>query len=391
MELVARWIDDVLERDAKQLEEEKETLQEAVRDAEERFAAANARYTQVCKELGVNPAEPLDGKNRNNEFGESLLGNLKSEQARLQQLLVKLETEIEQFQEDLDDMPISIEIEQEIPGQSFAEQIAALDAQIRELKVAQEYYTPAHPTWTVVQKKIDPLVEERTLLEAEEEPDRTEIARVTNPDFEATQESIESAEAEYEATQRALEVVNNQVNVEESEQRRRATTSSRRFTLYTERELLREDRDLKSALLSEKDRAVASIKNNYKKPYDMVQPPVAEDAPVTPNTSILVVAFAIAGLGLGLAFSLLSEYGKNAYRSPHELAQVLPIPVLGAINSIVTTQQARRRHARRTIVAVSSLFILGGLAWFTYMIWKRAEDLPVPVQETLDDIRMKLL
>ncbi|MEX1024325.1 MAG: hypothetical protein WD226_04540 [Planctomycetota bacterium] len=389
-ELVAHWIDDVLERDSKQLEAEKEQLQQELHDAVQRFAAANANYTLVCQELGVNPAEPLDNKGATDAVAERI-GRLKEKQNNLALELVALETSIGQLHKDLEDLPIYVDVETPLPGQQYTEELAKLDEMLRMKKILQEPYKPAHPRWERAQKEIDVLLAERVILEAAEEPDRVVVERERNPEREVTLDSIAKAEALYQAKRQALEMVDSQLNAEESEQKRRARASSRRYVLSVERDALRADRDLKSTLLSQKERAVAASKNNYTKPYDTVQPPEADDAPVTPNTSILVVAFAIAGLGLGLAFSLLAEYGKNAYRSPAELAQVLPIPVLGAINSIVTSHEARRRHARRTLVAVSSLFILGGLGWFTFMIWKRAEDLPVPVQETLDDIRMKLL
>ena len=79
-----------------------------------------------------------------------------------------------------------------------------------------------------------------------------------------------------------------------------------------------------------------------------------------PNPWILVLFSVFAGLALGFGLALLLEYGRNSYRSVHDLTEVMNVPVLGAVSRIWTREEQRRAQMNRALVGVSSAILLGG-------------------------------
>lgn len=391
--LVDHWVDDVIERDAVQLEEEHKQLIKAYNDAETKANEASAKYEQICKTLGFDPSLDLDTVQRVDDSVSSVLAAQQSRKEELSRLKLVYQTRIVQKSEERQDMPVTIKTETTIPGVDNTDKIEVLENQIRVMEdlIEEKGWTRFNKKREKAEEAIEKLRINIEELAAANVPDLIEPTVQKNPELEKIDAEIRQLENDLDTTEQELTLVTLQVSRLVEEQRRETRNRNRLFELFRERKSAWVAREEIGQLLDKKKLAVEAVKSTYNKPYEVVQPPNAEGAPTTPNTSILVVFCAIAGLGIGLAFSLLSEYGKNAYRSPHELAQVLPIPVLGAVNSIVTSAQSRRRHARRTLVAVSSLLILGGLGWFTYMVWQRESDLPVQVQQTIEDIRMMLL
>ena len=68
----------------------------------------------------------------------------------------------------------------------------------------------------------------------------------------------------------------------------------------------------------------------------------------------------LGGLALGLVLAVLGEFGHNGYRSVGDITRALSMPVLGAINSIVTREEARRLSTRKLMVTTSTLILVGG-------------------------------
>jgi hypothetical protein len=117
----------------------------------------------------------------------------------------------------------------------------------------------------------------------------------------------------------------------------------------------------------------------------------AKDHPEEPNPWIIVVFSLFAGLALGMSLALVTEYGRNSYRSVSDVGGVMAVPVLGAINTIVTTAEARRAQLRRAFVGMSTAVILGGLAWFTWIWAYDQERLPTEILQAIDEFRRMLM
>src|SRR5262249_12856330 len=77
-------------------------------------------------------------------------------------------------------------------------------------------------------------------------------------------------------------------------------------------------------------------------PWHISQPPIPVSASTTPNPYLIAIASVIGGMALGVGVALFSEFARSSYRSVGELASVMSVPVLGAIDTIVTRRERRR-------------------------------------------------
>ena len=122
----------------------------------------------------------------------------------------------------------------------------------------------------------------------------------------------------------------------------------------------------------------------------MAEDAAADPDEVEPNPWLIVGFTAMLGLAFGMFVSLIIEYGHNSYRTVTELASVMSVPVLGAIEPIVTQAELRKAQFRRAMVGFSTAILIGGVAWIMYMYKFSPEKLPVEIQQALDTIELNL-
>ncbi len=72
--------------------------------------------------------------------------------------------------------------------------------------------------------------------------------------------------------------------------------------------------------------------------------------PVSPKASTIMVLSLLAGLAVGALFVVLAEVLDHVYRSSSQVARNLGLPILEAIDEIVTAQDRRRALVYRTVV-----------------------------------------
>jgi len=122
-------------------------------------------------------------------------------------------------------------------------------------------------------------------------------------------------------------------------------------------------------------------------PFEVMELAEASDVPDAPNVPVLIAFAGIVGLGLGLGSAFASEYMRNGYRNVSELTRALAVPVLGAVNSIVTRAESRRRMARRLAVGTSSLLMIGAILWVTWAYKNKPLMLGPQVTQLIEDLR----
>jgi hypothetical protein len=96
------------------------------------------------------------------------------------------------------------------------------------------------------------------------------------------------------------------------------------------------------------------------------------------------------GLALGMGLAILSEYARSSYRTVADLATVMSVPVLGAIETIVTRKERRSLQLSRAMGGLSTALIVGSLGWVTYLWHSAPERLPLEVQDTIERLRSVL-
>ena len=124
-------------------------------------------------------------------------------------------------------------------------------------------------------------------------------------------------------------------------------------------------------------------------PFSITQDVLEPSEPTEPNPWLIVAFALVAGLTLGLALALSAEYGRNCFRSVHDISRVLVVPVLGSINTIITRRELRLASARRILVGTSSILLIGSVVFVTWAWAKSPELLSTTVREKIELFRSK--
>ena len=98
---------------------------------------------------------------------------------------------------------------------------------------------------------------------------------------------------------------------------------------------------------------------------------------------LIILGSAVLGLVLGLGGAFLAEYGRNCFRTVNDITRVMVVPVLGTVNTIVTSNERRRSSLARNLIGGSTLLLIGALGFITYA-WEVNQSL------LSDDLRMSL-
>ncbi|MEW6072324.1 MAG: hypothetical protein AB1726_06950 [Planctomycetota bacterium] len=395
-DLVDDWIAMVIDRDAEMLEAEIEDLQDQVDSARTQHVESSRQYTALAKAMGIDPNEPLyDPRTRGRDPLIDRRDGLMTRSTNLAASIEAAQAAFDQAESDLEATPATIPEPVLLAGQDYQQQIAAAEQQILNLRQTQARLKPAHSQFKRIEEEIAGLQEGiRTLKALTKEADIRAVDQ-PNPALPARQDAVREARTALATLIRERESVDLQVQALDIE-------VENRIGQIAELQLLQEDRQRKAVLRDQKERELAhkqglltSLDNTYRfaedRPYQVVRPAVASDEPEKPNPWLIVVFSLVGGLALGMSISLGAEYARNSYRAVSDVAAVMAVPVLGSINTIVTTAEARRTQARRAFVGLSTAMLLGGLAWFTWIWAYSPERLPTEIRQAIDDLRRLLM
>ncbi|MEC8493712.1 MAG: hypothetical protein VXZ39_02245, partial [Planctomycetota bacterium] len=95
--------------------------------------------------------------------------------------------------------------------------------------------------------------------------------------------------------------------------------------------------------------------------------------------------------GLGLGIGVLKEYGKTVFRSPREIARILPHPVLGRVNTIRTRRERFQTFLVQAPLASGSTAFLVSVAYVTWAYGANGgKGLTKPVIDAIESVREML-
>lgn len=87
--------------------------------------------------------------------------------------------------------------------------------------------------------------------------------------------------------------------------------------------------------------------------------------PISPKATTIVLLSLLAGLAAGGVFVILAEVLDHVYRSSWQVARSLGLPLLEAIDEIVTAQDRRRALVQRAVVLPAIILICLGITGLT--------------------------
>ena len=274
-------------------------------------------------------------------------------------------------------------------GIDLSREIATREQAIRDLELEQSRYKPAHSRYRQLASEIEGLYDQIAEARLLERAQSVRFEEVPNEARERYRGQLAAKEREVDSLRKQLVYYDDKIQELRLDTERRAEDYRDLSELESAVTVARKDLVEKSEALQRKEQSLDIMLQARGRPFDIASPPTT--VAVQPNAWIIVAFCLFAGLALGLALSMLAEYGRNSYRTVSDLAAVMTVPVLGAIGSIVTPAEARRAQLRRAIVGGSTAVIVGGVAWFTWVWYAAPEKLPVEVLKAIEDFRLMLM
>jgi len=125
--------------------------------------------------------------------------------------------------------------------------------------------------------------------------------------------------------------------------------------------------------------------------FEDIRRPELPEEPTTPNPYVIAILSILAGLALGLAAAVLTEFSRSTFRSARDMSRVMVLPVLGTINGIVTRRERSRQFFARVTLAIGTASFVCVVSYVTWAWVNDREALSTPVRRVIEGIRQPFL
>lgn len=386
-ELRDAWIDDVVQRDRNALQKKKNTEGEEKARLETQFRAQNMARSELMSKNGISPIEHVAG---GLQADDPVMANLNNIRIRLQEVRGLLKTNKADHDwtgERLRDAPPKISKEIIVAGESYETELSELERKIEERKQERDRYRPTYHKYVKLDNTIAGLQREKDELRQKQRASTTQLETIDNPKLPLLREALTRIQGEGKL-----------LKVEEAD----LVQNEERYDQKV-KELHEVYRDLKDlnltiGILEEQLTRVTEAYDQTKKHVQMISGPegspfmtteevVPPRKPSEPNPWLIVAFSVFAGIGLGVGLAFLSEYSSSSFRSVHDISRVMVVPVLGAINTIMTSTQQRRRRAQKFVVGFSSFVLIGAVVFVTWAWSFNPDLLTQEMREVIEQVR----
>jgi len=392
-ELGYSWLEAVNDQDRETLTVERDAALEILEGLSSAKAEVNDRFYDLCKELGQDPSQLLSGSERMRadpkDWTFSTLDQQRTALAEILTELARVQGEADLARKRYELEPKEVEEPQQVAAVNLDAEILKRRAALDKMQEDLDRYRPGGRYYEKQRRQMDLMEAEIARLEASQEPESLSWHTVPNPKKGEYEAEVKELDFEVASLERQRDYLEGQVK--QLEEEARALNEKKR-----ELESLRNDVAEAQVAYNEQRRkwqekvnALANL-DSTPTPWKVVQPPMLAAASVTPNPWLISGFSVFAGLALGLGLVVLAEYAKSSYRNVSDLAAVMSVPVLGAIETIVTRRERRRRQTSRALAGLSTALIVGSIGWITWLWYASPERLPVEVQEAIERLRSAL-
>jgi capsular polysaccharide biosynthesis protein len=386
------WKKDVIDAEKNRVDDEAARQEEKVSQLEAQIKHEEDELNGLYQRNNISPTQPIPGGNeqRAEDPDFERLQRAKDKLWQEQNDLTRAEQRVAQLEVQLANEPEKLSEEQLLEGVNTSAELVGIEKDIVDLNAELARYRPQHSNYLQILKKIEDLEKKRDAIRrVATKNELTSVAKV-NPHYTDLRQQLEaarSARAEHDALRKQLEATIQQdtQNVDELylvyKEIRWRSNSVKLLQDRLAAATLKRDEKVTQA------RALASRLND---PFSVLQEVQKPSKPTEPNPWLIVAFALVAGLSLGLALALSAEYGRNCFRSVHDISRVMVAPVLGSVGRILTSRQRRLRALRRALVGALSAGVIASLAFVTWA-WARNPELLSPqLRARIEQLRDKL-
>ena len=402
------WIQLTMEGFKQKLEDDSDTQEALLRQARDELLAAQNDLISYSKENGAD--QLMSAEAYHSQMVEYQLAEM-HDKAELESKL----NEVRRLSDDLAAIPPELEITPTVvpPASLFAPDSAeakawfklqAAKASVDELSAK---YLPSHPTMKSKQRAYEEALKAAqslgvsgglTAAPADPPPGKE---KVKNPDYVAKAELLQAArDRQFELEQAlkanaasqsdvrsALERLPS-VNVELGRRGKEIEIKQEQVaTQETEMAPLRQrlNRMRQQSFGSDTTGLQAGVG-----PFDILETGVEAEYPVLPIGAIIMALSLVLGVALGVSGPILAEMTRSSFGTVKEVSRTLGVPVLGAVDLILTARDVRARLAQRVLTYATMVLVLASLATALYIYRTHEYVLPSALLRTIRDVKMAL-
>jgi len=390
-ELSQSWLIAVFEADRTALRDEIRQLQEVFDAQSEGLKHQQDSLYNQKQLLRVDPSSKPGQTNREDR-GDWTFRTL--DVARTDLVEIEDELRTARFEEEQQRARYELEPEETLEPIPIEErgppaELARMVAELEKIEEELSYLLPANSRYRKLSQEADELRAKIEELSRVDEDPTERYAKKPNPLKREYELELRKKEDEVGRLADRREALLAQIRALEDETRARTEQYKSLEDLESKAEEARVALIGTSRQLDERKKSLLMLETSPR-PWSIAQPPVPSSAAKTPNPYLLAAVAVFLGLALGMGLAILSEYARSSYRTVADLASVMSVPVLGAIQTIVTRRERRALQLSRAMGGLSTALIVGSLGWVTYLWYSAPERLPLEVQDTIERLRSVL-
>ncbi|MFT7461705.1 MAG: hypothetical protein ACI9EF_000039 [Pseudohongiellaceae bacterium] len=385
------WIKRVLDGHRQSLENRKEAAERVVLDRQEEYNAALEALRTYEEE---NKVHSLSTSEINHEIKAGFSLDLAAAKAALAATLTSVST--------LEQALAVIEPEIEVP--SLPSDPAQLLAYQKWLKAETAFediagkYTPAH-------RKYEDADQQRKLIEAKLDEVGGKPEKMTettgNQIYLLKASELQTAQQEQLAQKLLVDSYEKELGAIEGRLDRLPIVTADLSRLQAEvtiaSELLTSSK-LSVQPLRDKVRALRSVNTAVNQPsdssgnnaFEIIDYGIEPEFAVMPIGSIIMAISLMLGVGLGLSGPVLAELTRSSFGSAKEVSRNLGLPVLGAVDMILTARDERARAVQSALTLTTMVLVLAALSTALFIYSEYSNVLPASVLRSLRDVQLAL-
>jgi hypothetical protein len=142
--------------------------------------------------------------------------------------------------------------------------------------------------------------------------------------------------------------------------------------------------------LLDKSQEVETLLSPLSNPFSITAEVYTPLEPTEPNPWMIFSFGIVIGLLVGVGSALLGEFSKSAFRGVADIGRVMVVPVLGAVDRIMTRSEARARALKRGAAGLSGLAIAGAVSFVTWAWANDAQLLSPDLRQAIEVLREAL-
>ncbi len=387
------YTQEVLERYRNDARRNLDVLRNTMTAAQEELKRRNEEAAAFQRDYAISSTQQAPGGGRQRDEDPVY--------TRLQQAITRL-TDVEAqitagnaglvvLRQQLADEPMTITGDDIVDGGiSFDDELARIETEIADLRESQRPYTEKATAWKMAERKIEILQQKAAELSQRATSPESRSTVRPNPRREQLAADIAARELLVKQAEAQREQFSSEVASLRRQNAERAEIYSQLKEIEARATIAADNFQRGSEAFQSQKRYVDQLTEGTSSPFEITELARAPTAPSSPSSAIVIAAGAVVGLGLGLLWALVSEFGRNGFRGVADSSRALAVPVLGVVNRIRTRRERNADYARRLVAGLATLAIVGSILWVSWAFEKRPQLLGPNLVRTMTDLKEAL-